>query len=302
MNAIPTIDDGAVPVAEPSTEEKRPDLALNMVHGFLRHILKSLEADAQRWQRQLACAPRGADFDLRDMGDGATVLDKLAIGGDALGEALARGDASTEVGQSVLPHLAQLPTALAEYREAARTDAKQQVFLKRHAEVFTRLEDELHGVGRSMRELSSTAARGAASLDPDATRRILSRMRHLGDSTMRLIEDRMLSAGTRDEGKRVRALRDDMKAWIEDRNARLEQMQSAVDELNIRSNALRNASLMQAKRLAAASMLIEQPAGSAKSSFPGGIGQAAPEAMVLAALLRALLLESRNDIIAPVRE
>src|SRR5262245_56916065 len=113
MNAVPTIDEGAVPVAEGPAVESKPDLAPNMVHGFLRHILQSLEADVQRWQRQLACAPRGADFDLRDMGDGATVLDKLSIGGDAVGEAVARGDAPAEVGQSVLPHLTQPLAALA---------------------------------------------------------------------------------------------------------------------------------------------------------------------------------------------
>jgi hypothetical protein len=283
-------------VAEDSATEKRPDLAVNMVHGFLRHILQSLEADTQRWQRQLACAPRGADFDLRDLGDGATVLDKLAIGGDALGEALARGDAPTEVGQSVLSHLAEPLAALSEFRQTARTDAKQQVFLKRYAAVFNRLDDDVQSAGRDMRDLSRLAARGAASLDPDATRRILSRMRNLGDSTMRLIEDRIVSAGTRDEGKRLRALRDDMKIWIEDRNARLEQIQSAADELNIRSNALRNECLMQAKRFAAASTLIEQ------ASPSGGIGQASPEAMVLSALLRALLLESRTDLTAPLRD
>jgi hypothetical protein len=297
MNAVTTIDEDA-PMAEDTVPEKKPDLALNMVHGFLRHILQSLDAESRRWQRQLACTPRGADFDLRDMGDGATKLDKLAIGGDALGEALARGDAPTEVGQSVLAHLAEPLAALSEFSQAARTDARQQVFLKRYAAVFERLDDDMQSVGRGMRDLSNIAARGAASLDPDATLRTLSRLRQLGDSTMRLIEDRIVSAETRDEGKRLRALRDDMKIWIEDRNARLEQMQSAADELNIRSNALRNGCLMQAKRLAAAATLTEQ----ASSSFAGGIGQTSPEAMVLSALLRALLLESRTDITAPLHE
>jgi hypothetical protein len=201
----------------------------------------------------------------------------------------------------VLSHLAEPLAALSEFRQAARTDAKQQVFLKRHAAVFNRLDDDVQSAGRDMRDLSSIAARGAASLDPDATRRILSRMRNLGDSTMRLIEDRIVSAGTRDEGKRLRALRDDMKIWIEDRNARLEQIQSAVDELNIRSNALRNECLMQAKRLAAAATMAEQTGGLGSLSS-GGIGQASPEAMVLSALLRALLLESRTDITAPLHE
>jgi len=303
MSAIPTdaIDEGAVPAAEDPATEKRPDLALNMVHGFLRHILQSIEASTQRWQRQIACTPRGADFDLRNLGDGATVLDKLAIGGDALGEALARGDAPMEVGQSVLSHLTEPLAALSEFRQAARTDTKQQVFLKRYAAIFDRLEDDVHNVGRGMRDLSTVAVRGAAGLDPDATRRILSRMRNLGDSTMRLIEDRIASAGTRDEGKRLRALRDDLKIWIEDRNARLEQIQSAVDELNIRSNALRNACLMQAKRLATAASLADRT-GSVGTSPSSGIDQTSPEAMVLSALLRALLLESRTDITAPLHD
>jgi hypothetical protein len=128
-------------------------------------------------------------------------------------------------------------------------------------------------------------------------------MRSLGDATMRLIEDRIISSGTRDEGKRLRALRDEFKTWIEDRNARLEQMQVAVDELNIRSNALRNESLMQAKRLAAAATLARQAAGGAGAATAlGAAGQASPEAVVLSAALRAFLLESRTDVTAPLRE
>jgi hypothetical protein len=98
-------------------------------------------------------------------------------------------------------------------------------------------------------------------------------------------------------------LRDDLKTWIEDRNARLEQMQSAVDELQIRSNALRNESMMQAKRLAAAAVLTRQAAPSAGAeSHLGAAGQASPEAVVLSAVLRTLLLESRADVTAPLRE
>jgi len=306
MKNVPTdkIDEGALPAAEDAAAIRRPDLALNMVHGFLRHILQSLETDAEPWRKQLACTPRGADFDLRGATDGASVLDTLAMTGDALGEALARGDAAADVGQGVLPHLSEPVGALAERREAAKTDAKQHMFLKQYASRLQRLEDDVSGVGRSMSDLSGVAARGAASLDPDATRRLLDRMRYLGDATMRLIEDRIVSAGTRDEGKRLRTLRDDLKTWIEDRNARLEQMQIAVDELNIRSNALRNESLMQAKRLAAAATLARQAAGSAGAASPFGAaaGQASPEAVVLSAALRALLLESRSDLTAPLRE
>ena len=305
MKNVPTdkIDEGALPAAEDPAAIRRPDLALNMVHGFLRHILQALETDAEPWRKQLAFTPRGADFDLRDANDGASVLDTLAMTGDALGEALARGDAPADVGQGVLPHLAEPVGALAERREAAKTDAKQHMFLKQHASRLQRLEDDVSGVGRSLNDLSGVAARGAASLDPDATRRLLDRMRYLGDATMRLIEDRIVSAGTRDEGKRLRALRDDFKTWIEERNARLEQMQIAADELNIRSNALRNESLMQAKRLAAAATLARQAAGGAGAASPfGAAGQASPEAVVLSATLRALLLESRSDLTAPLRE
>ena len=304
MKIFPTnkIDEGARPVAEEPTVRK-PDLTVNMVHGFLRHILQSLETDAEPWRGQLNCTPRGADFDLRDSDDGTTLLDRLAMTGDALGEAIARGDAPTDVGQGVLPHLAAPLAALAERREAAKTDAKQHVLVKRYAPVLHRLEDDVSSVGRSMGDLSGVAARGAASLDPDASRRVLDRMRHLGDATIRLIEDRIASAGTRDEGKRLRALRDDLKTWIEERNARLEQMQAAVDELHIRSNALRNESLMQAKRLAAAAAMARQTAGGpGAASSVGAAEQASPEAMVLAAVLRALLLESRTDVTAPLRE
>ena len=304
MKLFPTnkIDEGALPVAE-EPAVRRPDLTLNMVHGFLRHMLQSLDSDAEPWQGQLALTPRGADFDLRDTDDGTTVLDKLAMTGDALGEAIARGDSPADVGQGVLPHLAAPLDALAERREAAKTDAKQNLLLKRYAPVLHRLEDDISSVGRSMGDLSSVAARGAASLDPDASRRILDRMRHVGDATMRLIEDRIASTGTRDEGKRLRALRDELKTWIEERNARLDEIQTAVDELQIRSNALRNESLMQAKRLAAAAAMTRRTAGGPGAPSPlGAAEQASPEAMVLSAVLRALLLESRTDIAAPLRE
>jgi len=305
MKNVPTdkIDEGALPAAETGVAARPPDLTVNMVHGFLRHILQSVESDAEPWQKQLALTPRGADFDLRDEGDGTTVLDKLQMTGDALGEAIARGDAPADVGQGVLPHLEAPISVLAERREAAKTDGKQQVFLKRYAPVLHRLDDDVSSVGRGMADLSAIAARGAANLDPDASRRLLNRMRSIGDATMRLIEDRIASNGTRDEGKRLRALRDELKTWIEDRNARLEQMQTAVDELNIRSNALRNESLMQAKRLAAAAALARQSASSTGTVTPSGAaGQASPEAVVLSAVLRALLLEGRADVTAPLRE
>jgi hypothetical protein len=237
------------------------------------------------------------------MDDGSTVLDKLAMTGDALGEAIARNDPPGEVGQGVLPHLAASIGALAERREAAKTDARQNVFLKRYAPVLNRLEDDVHSIGRSMGDLSGIVARGAASLDPDATSRVLSRMRQLGDAAMRLIEDRIASSGNREEGKRLRALRDDLKAWIEERNERLEQMQAAADELSIRSNALRNECVMQAKRLAAAAALAGRTGdGSGLPSPLGGAEQASPDAFVLSATLRALLLESRTDVTAALRE
>lgn len=296
------IDEGALPVTEEAAAVRRPDLALTMICGFLSHILQSVEADVRPWQRQVASTPRGADFDLRDMDDGSTMLDKLAMTGDALGEAIARNDPPGEVGQGVLPHLAAPIGALVERREAVKTDAKQNVFLKRYAPVLNRLEDDVHSIGRGIGDLSGIAARGAASLDPDATRRILSRMRQLGDAAMRLIEDRIASTGNREEGKRLRALRDDLNAWIDERNTRLEQMQTAADELSIRSNALRNACMMQAKRLAAAAALAGHTgAGPGRASLAGA-EQASPEALVLSATVRALMLESRADVTAALRE
>ena len=128
-------------------------------------------------------------------------------------------------------------------------------------------------------------------------------MRQLGDAAMRLIEDRIASTGNREEGKRLRALREDLKMWIEERNARLEQMQTAVDELSIRSNALRNECMMQAKRLASAAALTSQTgAGLGHPSPLSGAEQASPEALVLSATLRALMLESRTDVTAALRE
>jgi hypothetical protein len=286
-----------------TSADRPPDLTLGMVQHFLRHIVETLEADAARWQRQLALTPRGADFDLRESGDGTTVLDKLTMTGDALAEALARGDPPDTVGQSILPHLQAQFYALVKRGKAALHDAALQTVLKPYGAALDQLHGGMSSVSRSVGELASVATRGAASLDPDATRRILDRMRNIGDATLRLLEDRIVSSGTREEGKRLRGLRDDLKAWIETRDARVAQMQSAVDELNIRANALRNECLIQAKRLAAASVLAAQ--GSTRRvavSSADGAEQASPEAMVFSAALRALLLEARNDATAPIRE
>ena len=143
------IDEGALPVTEDAAAVKRPDLALDMVHGFLRHILQSLEADAEPWQRQLALHAARRGFRSARHGRWLDLLDKLAMASDALGEAIARNDPPGEVGQGVLPHLATPIGALAERREAAKTDAKQNVFLKRYAPVLNRLEDDVHSIGRA---------------------------------------------------------------------------------------------------------------------------------------------------------
>jgi hypothetical protein len=59
---------------------------------------------------------------------------------------------------------------------------------------------------------------------------------------------------------------------------------------------------MQVKRLAAAAALAGQTgAGSGLPSLSGA-EQASPEALVLSATLRALLLESRTDVTAALRE
>jgi hypothetical protein len=272
-----------------------------MVHHFLRHIAQTLAGETAPWREQLAITPRGADFDLRDFEDGTSVLDKLAMTGDALAEALARGDAPDTVGQSILSHLQPQFYALIKGGQALSPAAVQTV-IKPHGAALAQLHGGMSAVGHSVGELASVTTRGAASLDPDATRRILDRMRSVGDTTLRLLEDRIASSGTREEGKRLRGLRDDLKAWIEARNARVEQMQAAVDELNIRANALRNECLMQAKRLAAASALAAQGSGRRAVSVADGAEQASPEAMVVSAALRAFLLEAQSDITAPIRE
>ena len=282
-----------------SAPDRPPDLTPGMVHTFLRHIMESVDAQCSAWRKQLAFTPRGADFDLRGAEGGDTVLDTLTMTGDALGEALARGDATHEVGQSILPHLSAAADRIVERRRSPASDQRRQSQLATHREVLKRLEDDTSTVGKSLADLANLAARSAGKLDPDAARRIFDRMRNIGDATMRLLEDRIASSGTREEGKRLRALRDDFKTWLEERNSRVDQMQTAVDELNIRSNALRNECLMQAKRLAAAASLAAQAAGRRATDGPE---QASPEAAVFAAALRALLLESHTDVTAPVRE
>src|SRR5262245_34454612 len=177
-------DDDALP-ARTAPAAARPNLSRAMVHAFLRQVLPSLDAESEPWREQLALTPRGADFDLRDADDGMSVLDKLAMGGDALGEAIARGDPPREVGQGVLPHLEVPIETLARYRHAAKTDARQQMLLREHGAVLSRLEDDVVVIGRTMSELSRVAAHGAATLDPDATRRILDRMREIGRASCR---------------------------------------------------------------------------------------------------------------------
>jgi hypothetical protein len=299
MNAFRTkkTDEDGRPEPARTRPARSPDLTLGMVHQFLHQIADALAADAAPWRKEVQIRPRGADFDLRD----GPVLDNLTMTGDALGEALARGDAAAEVGASILPHLDAAANAL-ERHKPAPNDARQQELLKRHQTVLHELAGGMSGVARQIAELSSAAARSAATLDPDGTRRILDRMHNIGDATMRLIEDKIASSSTRDEGKRMRALRDDLKSWIDERTARVDQIKIAVDELNIRSNALLNVSLMHAKRLAAAVALTGKAFGRSASGSPtAALVQISPEAMVLSAGLRALLLEGRSDITSPLR-
>jgi hypothetical protein len=110
-------------------------------------------------------------------------------------------------------------------------------------------------------------------------------MRQLGDSLARLIEDRTALATTRDDRGALKAARDELKTWLETRDTRMHDLQPLVDELFIRSQALRGAGIAQARRLSEAAALTEN--------------HTADDASVLAAL-RALLLRARQDVAAPL--
>jgi hypothetical protein len=136
---------------------------------------------------------------------------------------------------------------------------------------------------------------GRGGCDPKAT--TVSRAdAPLGDATLRQIDDALGAAVSREERKRFVMLRDEIKEWMAQRNARVEASEAAVAELTVRGSALQNEGLIQANRMARAAELAAEcakPDGHGRHS-----GQASAEAGRFATRMRALLLGARIDVTA----
>jgi hypothetical protein len=235
----------------------------NPYDGFRRALAKIRQmpgGSGEAFGEELADG-RGEDFDLSEVRTNAAVLDILERTGVMLGREFAASGAAVN------------DDAVAELKAALRGAIK-----------------DAPAVAHGMRELSYLTAKGAASLEPNAVRRIQERMRHLGDALARQVEDRIAVAATRDDRTQLKALRDEMRAWRAERDASVQAAQPLVDEFTIRIRALRNECLMQADRLARAADLLEDAARDSKSSSDGASGRA----------LRGFLLRARIDMKAPL--
>jgi len=271
------------------------DLSADSVRQSVTQILRSLTQDAIPWQAQLAAVPHGSDFDLQDPRGDAAVLDRLKATADVLGKALTEGTAGQAV-HAGLSYLAEPCEALAKDRSSRNLDALQAAFVKHYRHELDSMGGAMGKLPSHLRTLSEIAAKGAADCDPKAASRIKERMRTLGNATLRQIDDALVAAVSREERRRYVMLRDEMKDWIKQRNARVEASEAAVAELAVRGGALQNEGLIQSNRMARAAELA---AGCAK---PDGLGrhvnQASADAGRFAARMRAVLLGARIDVTA----
>lgn len=285
-----------------ATHSPAPRRESYLTPDSVRQALKQiLHACAQHAPfRESAAAPRDANAAPPE--PGATILDTLKRTGDILDEALATGNAAGAV-QAGLSELVDPLLAITESRETRKLDALQQTFVKQHGESLERMGSGMDKIADGLRVLSALAAQGAADLDPGGARRILDRMRNLGDATLRQIELKISAAVSRDDRKRLQNLRDEMRNWIAERNARLETAQLAVDELNIRAGLLRKESLIQSSRLARTAEMASRAAGTShRDPQRSRAEQISSDAAAFSGGLRALLLRARLDITAPLQE
>jgi hypothetical protein len=296
------------PLTEPNDEaqsgpaETAPSPVQALTPGLLRRSLAQIREATREavapWEEHLAKLPRGLDFDLR--GNRAGVLDRLKKSSESLGKSVANSDDATL--RASLSQLAVPLEALKLQRSApAAHDADN--FLKEHGDALDRMTAEIASAGHALRQLADLTVSGAAGLDPHSVNRILERRRDLGDATLRRIEDKIATTRSRKDKKRLQDMRDDMRNWLANRDARLESVQPIVDELALRTDVLRKACVVQSRRIARAAELTGRAFGAGQSG--DGLSrrtQTAREAMEFSACLRALLLAAHVDVTAPLEQ
>jgi hypothetical protein len=174
---------------------------------------------------------------------------------------------------------------------SAATAAQARDFILTHgAAALKHLDIGLTKIASGLRSLSKQSAHGAAHLDPNALSRILDRMDSLGDATLRQIEGRIGATTGREDRKRLQVLRDEMRKWLDARDAHLADAQLAVDDIGDRAKALRAQLLERADQLAEAAEFVSSAARALEADAGKHL---LPEAAGLSKSLRASLDEMR---------
>jgi hypothetical protein len=267
--------------------------------GLLRRTLANICETAQEeiapWADESKKLPRGLDFDFR--GSRTSVLGTLKKALEGLSKC-ASGSDDTALQQS-LTHLAG-PVEMLKARRSEPSLPEQERFIEAHGLELDRMSAHCAKAALALRELADLAVRGAAELDPHSVSRIVERKRDLGDATLRRIEDKIAVTRSRKDKKHLQEMRDDMRNWLSNRDARLDSVQPTVEELSLRTDALRRACLVQARRLARAAELTARAGAEGNQRELSRRMQVAREALEFSASLRAFLLASRADATAPL--
>jgi hypothetical protein len=275
-------------------------LTAGLVRRKFAQIRDALREDSSRWGDQLKKLPRGCDFDLRRTGPQASLVDTLKKTGERLAVAVSKpDDAAVPAGFS------QLAASAAELRKrgAHAPGAEEDAFVRDNAAALHRMGADMAKAANGLKQLAELLAKSAAEFDPQSLNRILERKRDLGDATLRRIEDKIAMTRSRKDKKSLQEMRDEMRNWLMNRDARLENVQPLVDELYLRTAVLRNACLVQSRRLAKAAQMTAGAAGQADAAARlSHAQQSTREALEFSASLRALLLASHFDVAAPLAQ
>lgn len=208
--------------------------------------------------------------------------------------AIPQGQANGDITEDSLSDLGARFQALAASCDPGTLDALQEFFVKQGAETLHHMGADMTKIASGLRSLSDLSAHGAAHLDPNASRRVLDRMRNLGDATLRQIDGRIAATVSRERRKRLQDLRDDMRNWLAARDAQLEKAERAVDDLKAHASMLRERCLIESNRLAKAAEFARKSADTSGSDPRlGQCWHASPEAAGFSGSLRALLKDER---------
>jgi hypothetical protein len=238
----------------------------------LQDLLRTLSEGAAPWQAQLEDVLSNGETDLSS--DADTIIEDMKLPVHAM-----NADGTS-----------------------GKRDPMESIFAKRYAPIVDHMAGGMANISKDLHVLSVHCTRVAAQMDPDAPRRLLYRMRNLGDTVLRQIEGRLALTDSRTERKRLQDLRDNMWKWMSDRDERIHDAQLAAEDLAIRADAIRMESLSQTKRLSQVADLANDASGPISADPHEGLGHAKPEAAEFSALLRIFALIARTKIEAPLRD